>query len=228
VSLAAPAFQGHSGLTRAGLRGARFDPVVALGDLAAGLSSLGPGSFRYGYHGDLDQLGHRHGPGSVPWRMQLAQVDRLVESIATRLRPGVLLAVIADHGMVEVPQAERIDADVDDDLLGGVRLLGGEVRVRHVYAQKGAGPDVLATWQAVLGDRAWVHSRDEAIAAGWFGPVVSDRARDRIGDVVVAMRGRAGVVRSKMEPLESSLLGHHGSLTAAEQLVPMLLVRSDG
>jgi hypothetical protein len=108
-------------------------------------------------------------------------------------------------------------------LQAGVRLLGGEVRDRHVYAEPGAQAEVLAAWRERLGDSAWVLSRDEAIDAGWFGPTVVERARARIGDVVAAMRGQAGVVRRTAEPLESSMLGQHGSLTTAEQLVPLLI-----
>ncbi|MGH3977902.1 MAG: alkaline phosphatase family protein, partial [Pseudonocardiaceae bacterium] len=74
----------------------------------------------------------------------------------------------------------------------------------------------------VLGSRAWVVSREEAVTAGWFGPVASPVA-ERIGDVVVAARGGTGVLRRVAEPRESALVGHHGSLTAAEQLVPFLL-----
>ena len=44
----------------------------------------------------------------------------------------------------------------------------------------------------------------------------------RIGDVVAACAGNWAVVASRAEPLETSLTGMHGSLTAAEQLVPML------
>jgi predicted AlkP superfamily pyrophosphatase or phosphodiesterase len=223
VTLAAAPFQARSGLTAAAFGGGRFDPVVAFGDLAAALVSAKPGALSYGYHGDLDQLGHRYGPGSLPWRLQLRQVDRLVESVAQHLPPGGLLAVTADHGMVEVPESQRIDADSEPMLQAGVRLLGGEVRDRHVYAEPGAQAEVLAAWRERLGDSAWVLSRDEAIDAGWFGPTVVERARVRIGDVVAAMRGQAGVVRRTAEPLESSMLGQHGSLTTAEQLVPLLI-----
>jgi hypothetical protein len=68
-----------------------------------------------------------------------------------------------------------------------------------------------------------VVSREEAIAAGWFGTRVADDVRPRIGDVVAAARDTASMVRRTVEPLESSLIGHHGSLTTAEQLVPLLL-----
>ena len=82
---------------------------------------------------------------------------------------------------------------------------------------------MLATWQEKLADLAWVVSRDEAIAAGWFGERVSDAVRRRIGDVVAAAQGSAALLRRTVEPLESSLIGHHGSLTTAEQNVPLLL-----
>jgi len=70
-----------------------------------------------------------------------------------------------------------------------------------------------------------VVSREEAIAAGWFGQRVSDYVRPAIGDVVAAARGSAGGLRRTVEPLESAFIGHHGSLTPAEQIVPLLLAR---
>lgn len=94
---------------------------------------------------------------------------------------------------------------------------------RHLYIHDGALEDVLAAWRGVLGARAWVTSRDDAVSAGWFGERVTDAVRSRIGDVVVAARGAAGVLRRSAEPIESSLIGQHGSLTDAEQHIPLLL-----
>jgi hypothetical protein len=70
-----------------------------------------------------------------------------------------------------------------------------------------------------------VVSRDEAIDAGWFGPV-DERFRPRIGDVVAAPAGSWALVATKAEPLESSLVGMHGSLTPSDQFVPLLSVTS--
>ncbi len=213
-----------SGLTRAVLRGGRYVGVQALGDLAACVrSALADGGFCYGYHSELDLLGHVYGPGSTAWRMQLRQVDRLVESIVEGLGPGGLLAVVADHGMVEVDASEVVDIDACEALLDGVDAIGGEPRARHVYVADGAGDAVLAAWRETLAQRAWVVSRDEAIAAGWFGDKVGDDARFRIGDVVAAARGDAAMMRRTAESLLSSLIGQHGSLTTAEQRVPLLL-----
>ncbi len=206
-----------SGLTRAVLRGGRYVGVHAIGDLAAAVTTaIGAGGFCYGYHADLDLVGHLHGPGSHAWRVQLRQIDRLVESLVEALPSGGLLAVVADHGMVTLGD-DAVDADAAEPLHDGVTAIGGEIRARHVYTRAGAVADVAATWREYLGPRAWVRTREEAIAADWFGTRVADDVRCRIGDVVVAARGSSGVLRRTAEPVESSLIGQHGSLTPAEQ-----------
>jgi hypothetical protein len=55
---------------------------------------------------------------------------------------------------------------------------------------------------------------------------MSDRARERIGDIVAAAYGRVGIVQRDVDPAQARLNGHHGSLTPAEQLVPLLIYRS--
>jgi hypothetical protein len=213
-----------SGLTRAVLRGGRYVGVQALGDLAAGVgAAVAGGGFCYGYHGEVDLLGHIYGPGSPAWRLQLREVDRLVESVVEGLPPGGVLAIVADHGMVAADADDAVDIDDCPQLLDGVEAIGGEPRARHVYVEPGAMDSVLAGWRETLAGRAWVVSRDEAIAAGWFGELVRDDVRLRIGDVVAAARNSATMVRRTVEPLESSLVGHHGSLTTAEQHIPLLL-----
>jgi predicted AlkP superfamily pyrophosphatase or phosphodiesterase len=224
VSVVSAAEFTNSGLTRAVLRGGRYVGVKALGDLAASVrTALADNGFCYGYHGELDLLGHVYGPGSPAWRMQLRQVDRLVESIVEGLPSGALLAVVADHGMVAIDPSDVVDIDNSDTLTNGVKAIGGEPRARHVYVSDGAAEMVLAAWRETLGQRAWVASRDEAISAGWFGDRVDDDARFRIGDVVAAARGAAGLMRRTAEPLLSALIGQHGSLTDAEQRVPLLV-----
>lgn len=227
VRIAVPAEFSGTGLTRAAFRGAEFRGVRAMGDLAAELLAAAEAAsptLCYGYHGQLDMLGHLHGPGALPWRMQLAQIDRLVAAIAERLPADALLTVVADHGMVEVDPETAWDADTDPALSEGVRALGGEVRARHVYTEPGAQNDVRAAWQETLGPSTAVLTRQQAIDEGWFGPTVTDDVRWRIGDVLAVLRD-SGVVRSVAEPGESRLRGHHGSLTADEVLIPLLRVR---
>jgi hypothetical protein len=223
-----PARIADSGMSAAVLRGAVYRPTASLGALAAETVAALHESERAlvsVYHDHLDAVGHAFGIDSAAWVFQLAHVDKLAEQIASALPPDTVLYVTADHGMVNVGTDDRIDVDAIPQLRAGVALLGGEPRARHVYAEPGAADDVLAAWREILGDRAWVVSRDDAIKDGWFGSV-DDAMSARIGDVVAAAAGTAAIVATRAEPKESALVSMHGSLTPAEQLVPLLTFAS--
>ena len=224
VHVAQGSFRG-TGLTVATMRGADFRPANSMGALAAqGATALRENdrAFVTVYHGDLDGTGHVFGVASDAWYNQLAHVDKLAEQLAGALPSGTMMYVTADHGMVDISADDKLDVDAHSELRSGLALLGGEPRARHLYARRGAAADVLATWREVLGDRAWVLPRDEAISEGWFGQV--DAAMTcRIGDVVAAAGGSLALVATQAEPRESRLVGMHGSLTPAEQLVPALM-----
>jgi hypothetical protein len=199
-------------------------------DLAAVQLAAGDRSLVYTYYSEVDGMGHRFGTGSDAWRGQLMYVDRLAQRLAEQLPPRAALYITADHGMIDIPfdEESRIDFDADWELRAGVALLGGEGRARHVYAVPGAETDVLTVWREVLGEQFWVASREEAIAAGWFGPAgaVEERVYGRIGDVVAAAHDDVVIIASDSEPHESRMVGMHGSMTPVEQLVPLLEVRS--
>ena len=167
------------------------------------------------------------GVDSASWRLQLGLVDRLVEQVVAGLPDDAALLVTADHGMLDVPAATRVDVGDEPALLDGVALLAGEPRARYVHAVPGAAGDVLDAWRGVLGDRAWVVGRDEAVAGGVFGDVDGALA-PRIGDVVALARGSWAVTASATEPGPSRLAAFHGSLTAPEVAIPLLLARGAG
>ncbi len=132
------------------------------------------------------------------------------------------LLVVADHGMVDSTPETHIDVDEQPGLRDGVVLLGGEARFRHVYCRGGAVEDVAATWRSVLGDKATVLTRDEAIARGWFG-TVDHGVRLRLGDVVVAAHDDWALMSSVDFNYEMTLIGLHGSLTSREMHIPILV-----
>jgi hypothetical protein len=213
-----------SGLTIAGLRSPSFQGADTLGERVAGAAEAAAAeqSLVYVYDGDLDTTGHRAGCGSAAWRHQLTMVDRFAEELFDALPAGTALVVTADHGMIDVDAERRIDVDDLPAMRDGVALVAGEARFRHVYAEPGASLDVLAAWRAVLGERAIVLSREEAVDAGWFG-AVEGRVMDRIGDVVASVGGHSAVEMRSVFPVEASLIGLHGALTADEMLVPLLV-----
>ena len=222
-------FEG-SPLTTAALRGGRFVSADSVGERVAAavapLRGAGPVA-SYVYYGDLDATGHRRGCGSEAWEAELAAVDRFVEQLAHRLPAGTALAITADHGMVDVPFDEhRVDLAHEPELTEGVRLVAGEPRARYVHAVPGAADDVLGRWRERFAGRMHVATRDEAVAAGWFGAVRPEHL-ERIGDVVAVATGPYAVVDSAtMDAGSMSLLGQHGALTEDELLVPLLLLRT--
>ncbi len=213
-----------TGLSAAAMRGNGYRAADSLGGLVAQAAAAlreEEQALVTVYHAELDGTGHMFGCRSDAWRYHLGHVDKLAEQLAGALPERTALYVTGDHGMVDVAPEDRVDADTVPGMRDGVALLGGEPRARHVYTVPGAAADVLAAWREILGERAWVLPREEAVAAGWFGPV-DPAVADRIGDVVMAPAGPAAVVATVTEPLESSLIGMHGSLTASDQFVPLL------
>jgi Type I phosphodiesterase / nucleotide pyrophosphatase len=205
-------------------RGARDPDALAAGILAA-LTEEDRPTLVYGYHPDLDRVGHVSGVDSPAWRAAVAEVDRLLTRLIDGRPAGSALVVTADHGQLDVPAECRFDLDADPRLRAGVRLVAGEPRVRYLHVRPGAQADVIATWRSVLGRAAWVVPRAEAVAAGWFGPV-PEAHLDRVGDVVVACHDRYAVFASRSEPARlSELVAFHGSATPVEMMIPLLVVR---
>ena len=227
VTRVGPGFFDGSGLTNAAVRGGSFRAAASLEDrVAASVAAVrsSPRSLVYLYWGELDKVGHVHGCQSWEWGDELEAIDRAMGRLAAEVPPDTAIYLTADHGMVDAPHALRIDLGHDPELAAGVRHVGGEARSLQLYCEPGATADVVQTWRSRLSERAWVVDREEAIAAGWFGPV-AEHVRPRIGDVIVPMRDNFAIVDSRTaRPQLLALLGLHGSLTPEEVSVPLLRV----
>lgn len=221
-----PAAYAGSGLTNAAYRGSRFLPVRSGDDYAALLVEnleSGPGLV-FGYLADLDTASHLCGVGSGPWHEAARRIDTLLQRVVERLPATAALVLTADHGGVNVPAQARLDIADDPRLSTHVRVVAGEPRVRYLYTTPGAAAEVAATWQEVLGDRAQVLLRADAIDAGLFGPV-HPRNVARLGDVVVTCTNTGVIFASNHEPPEvTRLIGFHGGTTDAEMDIPLIVV----
>ncbi|MFV0452491.1 MAG: alkaline phosphatase family protein [Propioniciclava sp.] len=227
LTLVNPArFQG-SGLTECAMRGARFQPVPDERDYAARIGWVvdaavsAPSTFTYFYERELDHGGHAHGWQSHQWRTILGRVDHLLRRLREALPDDVQMLITGDHGMMDIPRERWVIAEDVPGLLDSVAMVAGEGRFRQFYVDPGSVSAVIDRWQKELGERAWVCSREEAVAAGWFGPTDA-RIAPRIGDVCIAMR-EDWAVMTRSEPKELGLLGMHGSLTEQEMRVPLLV-----
>ena len=225
VTIAPGAYQ-HSGLTRAALRGSTYRPSE---DIEARVLELrrvlsdDRQSLTYVYWADLDRTGHEFGIGSDRWRAALATADQLVERLHAELPNDAAMIVTADHGMVDCPLECRLSIDLTPGLRDDVVHVAGEPRLRHIYTRPGAQADVIGRWQAILGNRIQVLSRQELIDTGRLGPV-DDMISERIGDLVAVAEGQ-WMLTSHTDARVSSLIGQHGSWTPDEMDIPAVIVR---
>lgn len=217
-----PALQNEAyrktGFSRAYLRDARRHGFKMLSSLAVTVRRLlrSGESFVYCYYEGLDVMGHEHGLGEH-YEAELRACDRLVADLINVLPLGVALVVTSDHGMVECSNGIT---EIDRRVMEHTESESGEARFRWLHAKRGRARDLGEAAAAAHGEQAWVMTGEQIIDEGWFGPVVSDAARARLGDVALVARGDHAF-RHKGDTT-SKLVGRHGSLTASEMLVPLL------
>lgn len=227
ATVSLPHFE-HSGMTAAALRGGEFhgatSPQARIQTAAETLANHSK-VLVYLYWNELDKAGHSHGADSPQWERQLEDLDYSMSRLAATAPTGTLILLTADHGMVDVPRRDREDYSLFPELLAGVRHTAGEPRMVQLYLEPHADAAALkAAWLERYGKKAWVLSRDEAIAAGLYGDV-SERNRQRIGDLLIIARESLALYdlrRTRAESLE--MVGQHGSLTKAEREVPLILL----
>ncbi|MDC4233185.1 alkaline phosphatase family protein [Actinomyces sp. B33] len=219
-AVVSPSSFAGSGLTRAALRGARHVGALSLDDRCdAALRELRAGTrVVYLYWSQIDHVGHAHGLASPQWEDALEELDGAIGALIRRAGPRVRMVLTADHGMVDVAASGLIDVAGDAALSDGVLAIAGETRAVHLHAEPGRADEVVARWREVLGERAWIVGSSDLAAVLGEGP-----GADTVGDALVFMRGRHGVVDSRTQSAHSiAMPGVHGSLTSDEMLIPVL------
>jgi len=219
-----------SGFTRAVLRGARYAAAGSLAERLRVAVAVGGASdatsITYVYAPELDMAGHAHGWQSPQWTHALESLDSALTGVLSALGPDHGLLVTADHGMIDVPAHAHVLFDTAPELLIGVRHVAGEPRCLQLHLDPTLSSTervkVLLRWRESEGHRAWVLSREDAIAAGWFGDVDVE-VEARIGDIIVAARKAIAYYDSRDPDKHGRrMVGQHGSWSDEELRVPLL------
>lgn len=217
-------FEG-SPLTEAALRGSDYVAQVTPRDrvLAAARAAAEPG-LTYLYIRDADKVGHNHGWTSEQWVAQFEHIDYQLDMLRKHAPKGTLIVITADHGMVDADPEQRIDIAANTQLSQGVAMVGGEPRSVMLYAADGEDPqDIAVRWRDVLGERALVRTKQQAVADGLFGDV-DERVLPMLGDVMVQAAGATTMVDSRTQTVKAMTLPSvHGSQTMLEMDIPCLI-----
>jgi len=208
--------------TTASLRGAKYLGANRQTEIVAQvkIALAEPASFAYVYVNGLDAAGHKDGVGSDKWLVALEAVGELILQIVNQLPKNTQFFITADHGMVN-PE-EKIILGRDNPLMNHVTLVGGEPRARHIYLEPGSETDATSLWREFLRDQVVIHTKQEAIDVGLFGEIVSDDCFARIGDLIAIPSENVLLIDPTRSAQESAMVGHHGGLTNAEVVIPLL------
>lgn len=204
-----------TGARNVGWRASSSIPIEVRHQLAAGEPLV------YAYYDGLDKIAHERGFGDY-YDSELVNVDRLVGDVLGVLPAGAALAIIADHGQVHVGDRQLVPPP---ELTRLVHHQSGEGRFRWLHAKPGTAGELHAAAKELYADVAWVVTREEVLAGKWLGPVVAPPVAARLGDVALVARDPV----TFYEAADSGpypLVCRHGSLTAAEVLVPLLAARA--
>jgi hypothetical protein len=174
--------------------------------------------FVYAYYEGIDKVAHEYGLGDF-YDNELRSADRIVADIMEALPAGAVLVVTSDHGQVDVGDNVITPAP---EVLSHVVQQSGEGRFRWLHARPGHARALLEAATACHADTGWVVSVDEVVGDHWFGPTLIEPARRMLGDVALVAREPV----SYDDPADTgpfNLIARHGSLTADEMLVPLLV-----
>jgi hypothetical protein len=225
-----PARFQSSGFTHAVLRGAEYRVAVSISDrfdaAARWLREPGPPGLLYLYIPELDTIAHALGWESAEWTAQLEDVDSEVRRLSGVLRAVDAMVLSADHGIIDIPVSGHLLIDSGPELVEGVRFVAGEPRCLQLHFEPDldeAGRNALVDrWRDAESGRAWIVTRAEAVAAGWFGTVAPEVV-PRIGDILVAARKNVAYYDGRTANAHSlAMVGQHGSWSPAELQIPLL------
>ncbi|MDU5268505.1 MAG: alkaline phosphatase family protein, partial [Varibaculum cambriense] len=170
VALVPPDFVG-SKLSEITLRDANLKVSTKLSERCAQAATACKqgADYVYLYWSQLDHWGHNLGWSHPRWLQELETIDRALSELRAQLPDDVLMAITADHGMVNVNDASTVDI-AESALASQVAAISGEPRALHIHLkEKCLGEDpagnrtrkapkaqVLAQWQKLLAGRGQI------------------------------------------------------------------------
>ncbi len=205
----------------------------SLEDFGARIESFCKGQteseFLYAYWPELDTTAHLAGPSSTPVAGHYQSLDAALAPLLDVARAhDTLLLITADHGFIDSGANERIDVENHPELQAMLTLpLCGEPRSAYAYVRSSCVKAFEHYVESELGHAIEIQPSEALINDGWFGPgPAHPELPARVGDYVLMMRDRYTLRDLVAGERDMRLLGVHGGLSRAEQIVPLITSHS--
>jgi hypothetical protein len=137
----------------------------------------------------------------------------------------------ADHGQAEVDPKTTLylnrafpgfEKFIKTTNAGKLLVPGGSCRDMFLYIKEEHLDEVQAMLAEKLSGKADVVRTADLAEAGYFGPNVTPRLRERMGNLVILTYRHESVWWYEKGKYEQKYYGHHGGLTPQEMEIPLL------
>lgn len=182
-------------------------------------------SFYWVYWDHVDTLSHRYGPDDERVYAEFAAFTSafrryFLEALSAEERQDTLFLLAADHGQIATQIDPHYDLRNHAALTRRLHMQpSGENRLAYLFLKPGQTEAVREYIERTWPNQFAIIDSVYAQEAGLFGKPASPHLADRLGDLVVAARGRAYWWWGNKD---NPLLGRHGGLSPEEMTVPLL------
>ena len=187
-------------------------------------------AYIYLYFDKIDTLAHEYGPTAPQTEAEIVTLLLMMEYYFERLFKGkkrILFLMTADHGQMEVDPKTTVFLNTNSQFAGierflksnlkGQRLVpAGSPRDMFLYIKDDLLNEAQPFLTSRLEGKADVVKTEFLIQNGYFGPEVSSRFRERVGNLVILPYPYESVWWYEKGKFEQRFYGHHGGLTPEE------------
>lgn len=182
------------------------------------------------YFDKIDALCHEYGPTAPQTEAEIETFLLIMEYYFERIfRSGkrILFLMTADHGAMEVdprttiylntaPQFKGIEEFLESNRKGRLLVPAGSARDMFLYIKESRLEEAREFLAQRLEGKADVVQTAALIEEGYFGPDISPRFRERLGNLVILPYRQESVWWYEKDKFEQRFYGHHGGLTPEE------------
>jgi predicted AlkP superfamily pyrophosphatase or phosphodiesterase len=221
------------------MKGAQLNSFKTLAEALVNLGNLletgTKPTYAHFYFDKIDSVCHEYGPTAVQTEAEIEAFLLIMEYFFSRVFTGqkkTLLLLTADHGASEVDPKTTIFLNKDKRFKGVERFIktnqsgellvpAGSARDMFLYVKDELLDEAQKFLAKPLEGKAEVVKTEWLIKNGYFGTEISQKFRERVGNLVILPYRYESVWWYEKDKFEQRFYGHHGGLTPQEMEIPL-------
>ncbi|MCK5758537.1 MAG: alkaline phosphatase family protein [Clostridiales bacterium] len=192
----------------------------------SGLCKADGGKFILAYYPQPDSTAHKTGCQSADTKALLDDINTKTRAFCHKLK-DTLIIISADHGHIDIKKDVFLNEipELDECLMRPPSI---EPRAASIFVKPGMSKRFAELFDKHLGNDFLLFSKQKVLDIGLFGPgSMHPLFNDFVGDFMAVATGGT-LLRYQIPggPTPVKFLSHHAGLTAAEMLVPLIIIKS--